>query len=183
MAATKDWIQTRSGRKFFPITPDPEAIDIGDIAHALSNICRYTGHVSRFYSVAEHSVWVSMFVPAQDALAGLLHDASEAYLCDVARPVKHHPDMSGYRTAEKHLERVILERFGLPGELPKSVHEADNRMLTTEAQELMAPLHPDWKKSGALLSPYSIPGNALGWPPELAKKKFLARFYALHGGI
>src|SRR5271156_4912831 len=80
------WIQTFTGKKFYPFNPKPQDIDIRDIAHALSNICRFTGHTKRFYSVAEHSRNVAKLVPAHMKLQALLHDASEAYLCDIARP-------------------------------------------------------------------------------------------------
>lgn len=83
------WIQTFLGKPFWPLSPRPEDIDIRDIAHALAMTCRFTGHSQKFYSVAEHSVRVSRIVPAQFALHGLLHDASEAYLCDLSRPIKH----------------------------------------------------------------------------------------------
>ncbi len=79
-----DWIQVRSGRKFHPLDPRPEDVDINDIAHALSNLCRFTGHCTDFYSVAQHSVIASQIVPPASALAALLHDASEAYMGDIS---------------------------------------------------------------------------------------------------
>jgi hypothetical protein len=94
-----DWIQTYSGRQFWPLDPRVEDVHLEDIAHALSNVCRYTGHVREFYSVAEHSVHVSWSCEPEDALWGLLHDASEAYLADMARPVKQ--NMPVYVAAER----------------------------------------------------------------------------------
>src|SRR5271165_7548492 len=85
-----DWIQTYTGRVMYPLDPRPEEINIIDIAHALSNLCRFTGHVRTFYSVAEHSVRVSQHCDPKDALWGLLHDASEAYLADMSRPMKRY---------------------------------------------------------------------------------------------
>src|ERR1017187_10636100 len=76
-------ITTFSGIHFWPLLPNPADIRIEDIAHALSNQCRFAGHAREFYSVAEHSVRVSQLCPPEDALWGLLHDASEAYLTDV----------------------------------------------------------------------------------------------------
>ena len=83
-----DWIQTMSGVIFYPLDPRPEEIRIEDIAHALSHQCRFAGHCREFYSVAEHSVRVSRELPQEFMLWGLLHDASEAYLVDLPRPIK-----------------------------------------------------------------------------------------------
>lgn len=174
----KHWIQTRSGKKFDPFEPDPAQIDIEDIAHALSNQCRFTGHTRRFYSVAEHSYWVSYVCDPADALAGLLHDASEAYLCDIASPVKSRPEFDGYRVAEHRLQSVIYERFGLAPEMPASVKVADARMLVTEAQELMWPLHEDWNIR-AIAEPAAVWPS--GFQPTIARDAFSARFVDLGG--
>ena len=88
---------TYTGKEFYPLDPNPADIDIKDIAHALSNCCRFAGHIKSFYSVAQHSVIVSELCEPENALAGLLHDASEAYLSDIARPVKYTEQMEGYR--------------------------------------------------------------------------------------
>jgi hypothetical protein len=182
---SKDWIQTRSGKKFFPLKPMLEDIVLSDIAHALSNICRYTGHVSRFYSVGEHSVRVSRRVLAltndpELSLWGLMHDASEAYLADIARPVKHQTEMTGYRVAEHRLQQVICQRFGLPLEEPKVIHQADVELLSTEAHELMQPLHPEWASTvGGEGMPKPLPigrGDFMGWAPEVARARFNARY-------
>ncbi|MFG0247924.1 MAG: phosphohydrolase, partial [Phycisphaeraceae bacterium JB051] len=77
------WIQTYTGKAFYPLREDPGIIDIRDIAHALSLQCRFNGHCSDFYSVAQHSVHVSEVVPQAFALWGLLHDAAEAYMSDL----------------------------------------------------------------------------------------------------
>ena len=82
------WVQTVTGKAFYPLKPDPSLISIEDIAWALSMQCRFAGHVLHFYSVAEHCVYISNSVPMEDALWGLLHDATEAYLTDVPRPLK-----------------------------------------------------------------------------------------------
>lgn len=134
------FIVTRTGRRFyFDRPPEPEWIDPADIAHALSNLCRFTGHTSDFYSVAQHSVLVSCYLPEDLALAGLLHDATEAYLTDISTPLKQVMDMEAYRERERQLMRVVEVRFGLPAgalEHPK-VKEVDSRMLATEAYHLM----------------------------------------------
>ena len=109
------WIQTFTGRQFWPLEPRADEIFIEDIAHHLSNLCRFTGACRSFYSVAQHSVLVSLCAPpGENPLWGLLHDASEAYLIDVARPVKRSAALVGYRVAEARMMEVICECFGLP---------------------------------------------------------------------
>src|SRR5690606_29748913 len=93
-----DWMQTFTGRRFWPLDPRPDEICIEDIAHALSMQCRYAGHCLSFYSVAEHSVLLSQHVAEPFRRWALLHDASEAYLVDVPRPIKG--DLSNYRAVE-----------------------------------------------------------------------------------
>ena len=173
-----DWIQTYGGKQFWPLDPRPEDIDLVDIAHALSMLCRFTGHTKRFYSVAEHSVHVSMRCAPTDALWGLLHDASEAYLVDLARPVKRQPQMSAYRDAEASVMRAVCAHFGLPSIEPRSVKEADNRMLYTEARDLMAPVHPKWTWAAEPYPDLEI----VGAEPAAAKVMFLERFVELSGG-
>jgi uncharacterized protein len=167
-----DWIQTYTGKQFWPLEPRLEDIDIRDIAHALSNLCRYGGHVEKFYSVAQHCVLVSQVVPREHALRGLLHDASEAYLIDVPRPIKRSEGMEAYRIAEKRLEAAIYERFGLSAEDPKCIKTADNQLLRTEQRDLMKPAPAAWKdyRVGALEQ------TITPWPPFQARTVFLNRF-------
>jgi hypothetical protein len=138
------WITTYTGKKFFPLNPNYLDIDIRDVAHALSNICRFSGHCPEFYSVAQHSVYVSQLVPLSSALWGLLHDASEAYLHDIARPVKHQPEFGIYRELEHKLMGAIIKRFLLPAIEPPVVTEADSLLLRAEAKSFKM-LSCEWK--------------------------------------
>jgi hypothetical protein len=167
-----DWMQTYSGGIFWPLDPRPEEVNIEDIAHALANACRYAGHCLRFYSVAQHSVLVSMRCRPENALWGLLHDASEAYLLDVPRPVK--PHLPGYKDAEARVMQAITYRYGLPPIMPEDVKEADGRMLATEQRDLMAPPPRPWNLPH---EPYEHPIHPMS--PENAKKFFLDRFNEL----
>ena len=167
-----DWIQTRSDRKFRPLDPDPAAIDVGDIAHSLALQCRFNGHCRTFYSVADHCVRVSRVVPAEHALWGLMHDAAEAYLADLPRPIK--VQMPSYREAEDRLLQVIARRFGLPWPLPEAVHLADNVLLATEQRDLMGPPPEPWG-----LTEGPLPDRIVPLSPEEGRAAFLARFEEL----
>lgn len=125
-----DWMETYSGGKFYPLDPRPDEIDIKDIAHALSNICRFAGHVSKFYSVAQHSVLVSRIVPEELKLTALLHDASEAYLSDIPRPLKL--SLPEYQKIEHSVMTAIAIKYGLVWPMPKEIKVADNTILAVE---------------------------------------------------
>lgn len=146
MSRNGDWIQTYTGRRIWPLDPRIEEINIDDIAHSLSMQCRFNGHTKHFYSVAEHCCHVHDLVAAPWQRGALLHDASEAYLCDLPRPLKRSEGFAEqYLEAETRLMGVIAERYRIIWPLVKGIHEADNRLLATEALQLMSPLHPEWK--------------------------------------
>lgn len=181
-----DWIVVYSGRRFYPLDPRAEDIDIRDIAHALSMVCRFTGHVSRFYSVAEHSIHVAHHVEAETgdralALCGLLHDASEAYLCDVSRPIKMMTEMAAYREAEARVEAVIAAKFGLPHPLPAIVKHHDERALMTERRDLVPGASlAGW--TGNVVEPWPEPLRSDSAPPcEDVRDAFLVYFTRLTG--
>lgn len=170
------WIQTYTGIRFTPTNPVVSSIVISDIAHSLSMQCRFSGHVKKFYSVAQHSVLVSYLCDEKDALWGLLHDASEAYLVDVPRPIKRSGKFDAYLEFETRMQGAICERFDLPKEEPVSVKNADKRMLSTEARDLMGPLHADWVNPTEPL-PFKIEPLS----QQDAKNLFMKRFYELTG--
>lgn len=181
------WIQTHSGRAVDPLQPDPKSIVVEDIAHALSHVNRYTGHTRAAYSVGRHSITVSYLMrirgfSAQGQLWGLLHDATEAYLGDIASPVKQSPIFAGYRTAEKHLESVIRQRF-MPNALGvplKDVKVADWDMLLAERDEVLPP--------GAWVAeqPPADARESFTWgvgldSPQVVRTTFLSLFSQLGG--
>jgi hypothetical protein len=170
----RSWIQTYTGRKVWPLAMKFSDVCIEDIAHSLANQCRFTGHVKEFYGVAQHSVLVSYYCDPEDALWGLLHDATEAYLIDVPRPLKQHPDFAFYRSAETDCMFAIAAAFMLPLPMPESVHVADHRLLATESRDLMAPLHPDW-----IITDEPYRRRIVSWTPESAEIAFLTRFRRL----
>jgi 5'-deoxynucleotidase YfbR-like HD superfamily hydrolase len=127
-------IKTFTGR-VDPLNPDVDTINIEDIAHALSRQCRYNGHCEGFMSVARHSIWVAERLDDEGyntevQLTGLLHDAAEAYLGDLVRPLKHTPFGAMYLEVEAALEAVIAERFSIPCPMPRAVRDADDWVLT-----------------------------------------------------
>lgn len=165
-----DWIQTFSGRLFHPLEPRNEDLDIRDIAHSLSMLCRFNGHCLRFYSVAEHSVRVSKILPGELRLWGLLHDAGEAYLTDLPRPVKG--QVSGFREMEDRILERVADAFGLSWPMPGPVKAADDKLLATEARDLMAPHPADWGLGATPLD--EVIADPLG--PEAAERLFLETF-------
>lgn len=169
-----DWISTYSGKRFYPFDPRVEEIDVNDIIHALSNLCRFGGHCTTFYSVAQHSVLVSLMCPPTDALWGLLHDASEAYLIDVPSPLKKAPEFAPYRAAEKRLQEVICQVFELPVEEPVSVKSVDKRILATEARDLTFTQGFGWSTASW---PYDF--NIKPWTPDHARVRFISRLHEL----
>jgi hypothetical protein len=166
-----DYIHTFTGKTIRPFAPDVEKIDIRDIAHALALTNRWRGHTRVAMSVAEHSVRVSMICPARDALWGLLHDASEAYLGDIPRPIKSEAD----KAAEAVMQVAIAERFGLTLPIPASVHRADTVLLHTEARDLFPrPIQDEWRDE-RLAQPGRL--NPLTW--QAAEAWFLERYRRL----
>lgn len=172
-----DWIQTFTGRQFWPLDPRVDEIDIRDIAHSLSMQCRYNGHCKRFYSVAEHSVHICWATSHKHKLAALLHDAAEAYLCDLPRPVKH--SVTGYKEAEAVAERAIAERFGIPYPFPEEVHNLDHRICLDERNQIMGPIPAPWGEPFASMKPIGV--TIYGWPPDLAEVWFLHMFEVCGG--
>ena len=183
LSNAQDAIQIAPGRFFQPLHPLWSQIHLQDIAHALSNLCRFGGHCSKFYSVAQHSVLVSHYCPPEDALWGLMHDAAEAYLGDVPGPIKRDSRFGEqYRMAEVELLEAIAKRFGLPfgsWTLPETVHAADSWLLAAEARDLMG--DPEWAlniRSAVSLPLGSVP-KIKPLRPTQARKEFLLRYHQL----
>lgn len=171
------WMLTFSGRQFWPLDPRADEISIQDIAHSLSNQCRFAGHTSEFYSVAQHCVLASRLVAGGPVLQldALLHDATEAYLVDLPRPVKN--CVSEYaqieQTLARRIEYYVLDNYGIEVHLDDpAVKVADELALMTEARDLM-PRHNQWP-----LSP-GHPDKILPLAPRVAREQFLERWYEL----
>jgi hypothetical protein len=146
-------------------------VRLADIAHALALINRFTGHSKVPYSVAQHSVMVSHLTRPENALWGLMHDASEAYLGDVARPLK--VLVPEYRALEHHVQRVIASVFRLPWPIPEDVKHADNEALLAEKRDIITVDHA-WNINAM---PARARVNPAGW--QFAKEEFSRRFREL----
>lgn len=165
------WIQTYTGHQFRILEPDPETIHIIDIAHALSNLCRFAGHCSEFYSVAQHSVLVSHIVSPENAMWGLMHDASEAYICDITKPLKLIPEMAPYRKIEQNIMKTICRSIGLPEQMPEEIKTADLLAMRTEARDLKL-FSEQWDIAGIEPLDFAI----VPTQPIKAEQDFIARF-------
>ena len=163
-------MQTYTGRVFHPLNPQADLIDPVDIAHALSLLCRYGGHVNQHYSVSEHCVLMSHAVTPGNALWALLHDATEAYLGDMIRPLKL--AMPAYREVEDRMMTVICARFGISHRCPDEVKNADSRILLDERAALMKPPPLPWG-SCEQLRPLGV--TIERWSPVEAEKHYLTR--------
>lgn len=165
------YVTTINGNHFDLIRPDRSVFNIETIAHALSHICRFTGHTNEFYSVAQHSVLVSQNVPHHQALAALLHDAAEAYIGDISSPLKSLlPD---YKLIEKRVETALFAHFGLPATITAEIKHADLMLLATEKRDLMCDDEHEWEiLEGICTLPEEI--KPLG--AVEARKLFLDRF-------
>lgn len=178
-----DWMCTASGVEFWPLDPRPWEIKIEDIAHALSQVCRYGGHCREFYSVAQHSVLVARYVVdlrlkdgGTAARQALLHDAAEAYIGDMVRPLKR--SMPEFRATEAVLQQAIAVKFDLPWEVDAAVKRADDVLLATEALALM-PRASVERWTFLYAADEKIRIRPL--PPKDAKKDFLWQYEQLFG--
>lgn len=192
-----DWMQTFTGRQYWPLDPRADDVCLEDIGHHLGMMCRYCGACRRFYSVAEHSVGVLHVGTRQLERLGvignpvfarrhlLLHDAPEAYCHDLIRPIKR--CVHGYAEVEHANACAIGVHFGLPPMTPQLavlVKAADNAMLLAEQTRLMAPAPAKW-------SPIDVPAemladahvflerNGTGWSPQEAKQEFIGEWEAM----
>lgn len=172
-------IRMVDGGRFYLLEPDPAAIKPTVIAHALAHLCRFTGHTIVPYSVAEHCVMVSRLLPPALALQGLLHDASEAFIGDISRPLKNVLEEVApgvVQGIEDHIHVAIAERFGTQFPHDPLVKNADNVALATELRDLLA-ASPD-RLNGL---PDPLPDRIRPLSPEAARMAWLQRFITLGG--
>lgn len=171
------YIHVFSGKMLDPLDLKPEDVDIRDIAHALANQCRFSGHTKWHYSVAQHAYYCSLIVEPEEAWNALHHDDAEYVLQDMAKPLKNHPSLGqAYRGAEQRIEKVIGQVFDVRFPFSAAVKEADERMLITEARDIM---HGTSKWTWVPDVEYA-PFEIKQWSPKKAEEKFLARYHELN---
>lgn len=191
------WIQTYTGRAFELLDPKPDQIDVLDIAHALSQLCRFTGHCREFYSVAQHSCLVAEIAsdlwradradvcPTIVSLTALMHDAAEAYAADVSTPLKRalrgEGQLSEYDVIEARIHALIAKRFGfdhVAAGYAGLVKRADMIALATEHAALFDGPPP---RSWGFDLPQPWPYKIEPWAPAKAQCQFLQAF-SFYGG-
>ena len=171
---THDTIRTYTGLYVNVFDPKPEMFRIEDIAHALANQCRFSGHLPKFYSVAQHCVLASQRVHTDYAYDALMHDSSEAYLLDIPSPIKKH--LPNYKELEDNVMKVLAKVFNFRYPLEQPVKEIDLQMLHWEWEHIML--------GRRYVAYYTYQGSVLEEPGEVwnhkkAEKKFLERYREL----
>ncbi len=168
------YISTFLGNRFYPQNPCVDDIDIIDIAHGLAYICRFNGQTTSFYSVAQHSLMVADLVPDDLKLEALMHDAAEAYLGDVVKPLK--VLLPDYKAIEEQVSTIISKAFSLGDCCHPAIKQADLTALATEKRDLMPYSTEPW---GYLSGIEALPVTVEPLSPHLAKTAFIERFNAL----
>lgn len=180
MTRKGDWVELHSGKRFYPLDPRPEDVVLSDIIHALSNICRFNGHTREFYSVAEHSMLLHNAAalaehPERVLVWGLLHDAAEAYIGDMVRPLKHNSGAFAkeFRAAEARIILCIGQALGLPADHATGiVGEFDKRLLVTEGEQVF-PKPAEWTRAPHWVDVPRLPVRVRFWSPQRARNMFL----------
>lgn len=178
---TEGWIGLHGGGAIHFAAPLPGEIILDDIAHSLSQLCRYNGHTKRLYSVAEHSCHLSDWImrhggTPQDGLTALHHDDAEYVIGDMARPLK--VTMPQFKAAEAVLDEAIARKFGTEYPLPKWLKVIDSRIVKDEKLGVMLPTSLDWGVDD--LEPLGVEfWHVLGRFPYVAKRRYLERHHRL----
>jgi len=174
------WISLLSGATFNYNKPEESDVTLQDLAYALSNVCRFSGHLPRFYSVAQHLVNTSYIVSPENAYSALMHDTAEAFTNDLPTPLKWAFPI--FKELEVKIESAMAKRFGFEYPYPPEVKEADTIMLMLEKYHVKQcdqhwPMYDKYTRE--YVAPYLDKVDLTSWRPSIARNKFLARFEEL----
>lgn len=172
---SSNWIKTYTGKKFHLFNPSESEICIEDMAHSLSLLCRFCGHVPFLYSVASHSIIGSYLCKKKDALTFLLHDSTECFIGDMASPLKS--EMSAFKKTENDIFKIISKKFCLPHPMDSEIKAIDKLMFRMEWFYLMKGEKIIVDEVFPLTKTEFIKIAKLSW--KKVEKKFLERFYEL----
>ena len=173
---TTPYVSTFLGNRFYPLEPRIDHVAIEDIAHGLAYQCRFNGQTQEFYSVAQHSLIVATLVPADLRLAALLHDAAEAYLGDMVKPLK--VLLPAFSAIEDEVSAIIATAFGLDFSDYGPIKRADLIALATEKRDLMPHSTERWAYLDDIRP---LPQRIVSMSPGQAKQEFLREFARLGG--
>lgn len=177
-AITTDYVSTFSGNRFYPLRPHIDQVAIEDIAHGLAYQCRFNGQTKTFYSIAQHSLIVASLVPPPLRLAALLHDAAEAYLGDMVKPLK--VLLPEFAALEDKVTAIIATTYGIDFSDYAPIKRADLVALATEKRDLMPHSAERWAYLDGIAP---LPGIIVAMDPGEAKQCFLQRFHELTGDV
>lgn len=170
------YVSTFLGNRFYFQSPRIDDVHIEDIAHGLAFQCRFNGQTRAFYSVAQHSLLVATLVPSRLRLAALLHDAAEAYLGDIVKPLKQ--CFPAFSAIEAKVMAIIGERFSTTEFDAPAIKRADLIALATEKRDLMPNSTESWASLRGL---QPFPMRIIPMAPQEAKAAFLEAYRALAG--
>lgn len=174
----EQWIGLLSGTRFNYNRPEESNVTVEDLAGALSNICRFSGHLPQFYSVAQHLVNTSKIVPADVAFDALMHDTAEAFTNDLPTPLKW--ALPIFKELEIKIESAMADKFGFQYPYPSAVKEADTIMLLLEKKYVKLD-NLEWPGyTGIEYEHMADKVDLKGWQPCRAKREFLERFEELY---
>lgn len=173
-SVTTPYVSTFLGNRFYPLEPRIDRVVIEDIAHGLAYQCRFNGQTQEFYSVAQHSLIVASLVPTDLRLAALLHDAAEAYLGDMVKPLK--VLLPQFAAIEEAVTAIIAGTFQVDFSDYGPIKRADLIALATEKRDLMPHSAERWNYLDGIVP---MPGRIVPMYPGEAKQAFLREFARL----
>lgn len=176
-ALDDQWIGLLSGAQFNYNRPEESDVTLDDLASALSNICRFSGHLPCFYSVAQHLVNTLKIVDPEFAFDALMHDTAEAFTNDLPTPLKW--ALPIFKELEIKIEGAMAEKFGFNYPYPPQVKQADTEMLILEKLYVKKDDRVWPQYEGIVVDHLIDKVDLKAWQPQRAKREFLERYEEL----